>query len=183
MKKHFGLLIMIFFSFCVIVNAKSKVIINDDNTITYNGEIYSYKVDDTYVELDYKTCKYYTNIDDNGTNTFGVVGKFTDDCTMDDYADVLDKIAKHEGITVEKIHEEKQKEANKKAMPVLMILGILMITIGLIYLLNPKFVWSLTYGLYIKNAKPTETSLLLYKIFGAILLAIGIIVFVTALAI
>lgn len=127
MKKLFMfLLLIIIFSSGIIVNAVSDIVVNDDKTVNYNGKIYSYSVDyhEDYVliTLDYKTCKYYSKID-NQLNTFSVLGEA---CNMNDYYEVFEKIQKYEGVSIEKIREKEQKRQTKKEITSFIIIVILM---------------------------------------------------------
>lgn len=61
------------------------------------------------------------------------------------------------------------------------VAGIIIIIVGVLNIVFPCFWWQLKYGLYVRDAEPTEFAITMSRIGGGICIAVGLICIVTAL--
>lgn len=173
------------FNILVVYSETNHIIIDDDNNmVTYNNKVYTYEIDDDEIVLKRDEC-IFTNSISSYTSSIGVNNLEKCSEYIDEVSPIFEEIAKKYNMTMkdlrDKTEEEEIQKQKEENTPILVLLILVLVIIGLINIVEPKISWKFGYGLYIKNAEPTEFSLMIIRLSGVVITLISIILFVSFL--
>lgn len=98
----------------------------------------------------------------------GSAGRFGDGIDFK----ILDQVHILENVLVENVLKPSQSSHNFGSI----IVGVFFIGIGILYAINPRFVFDISEGWRYKNLEPSDLALTINRVIGIVIIVIGIIV-------
>lgn len=147
-----------------VVNTEKGTIFDGTNTYRYSfsGNSTNYNMEIKYPD----GSSWWWSQDDRSGMGAGY-GGHSDNYDEDKYVS---------GYVLQEVLEEKAPKAPKQGKNILII--VLLFGIGIFCLAAPKAAWYLEYGWHYKDAEPSEASIVICRVSGAVLIVIGVIMII-----